>query len=180
MKISKKTILQCAGLTLLVGLLPIVKVAADTSTLTSEQVKTVKTNCLSAKNTLDQLHASDALLRVNMGQMYESLETKLMVGFDGRVSNNKLDNSKLKVITNTYSATLDGFRADYIAYENQLSAATSIDCIKQPAAFYDAVGKAREGRSQVHNDVVKLNQLIDQYQAALNDFQAAYASKGSK
>jgi hypothetical protein len=123
---------------------------------------------------LNQLHASDALLRVNRGQIYESMSTKLMDRFNGRVSNNGFDNTNLVAITKSYGLMLDTFRLDYITYEKQLALAISIDCPNQPVEFYDAVLSARTKRSQVNADVIKLNQFIDQYQLAVNQFEKDY------
>ena len=145
-------------------------VSAQEPPTTDAQINRIRTNCVAVKNTLTQLHVNDALLRVNRGQLYESIATKLMSSFNGRVSSNNLDASGLVTITNGYSSTLNTFRLDYQGYEQQLSAALKIDCNKEPVAFYDSVASARSKRTQVHNDVVTLNQSIDDYQTAFTTF----------
>jgi hypothetical protein len=55
------------------------------SKLSSTQTKQISDSCLLTKNTLNQLHASDALLRVNRGQIYELMYTKLMSRFNTRI-----------------------------------------------------------------------------------------------
>lgn len=141
---------------------------------TSGQIQLVRENCLSLKSTLNQLHASDALLRVNMGQLYESLSIKLMSGFNDRVVNNNLNNDSLVSTTKTYNSALDDFRTDYQTYEEQLSSAINIDCSSHPASFYDAISLARTYRNHVHADVLKLNQSISQYQSAIDQFENDY------
>jgi len=149
-------------------------VSAQNNTITSQQAEQIRSNCVSTKNTLNQLHASDALLRVNRGQVYESILTKLMDRFNGRLSNKNINNSDFISITDKYSSMLDSFRADYQTYEEHLSIALNVDCSSNPTEFYNAVASARTKRDQVHTDVVKLNQFLDQYQLALNQFEKDY------
>jgi hypothetical protein len=153
--------------------------SAENSTMSTQQITQIRNNCVSAKNTLSQLHASDALLRVNRGQLYESISTKLMAGFNGRVSNNSYDNTDLVFITKEYNLALDTFRTDYIKYEEKLSTAMAVDCTKQPVAFYDEVSSARSERDQVHSDAEKLDQYVDQYKTAISSFESYYQSKKS-
>ncbi|HEY8992986.1 MAG TPA: hypothetical protein VIM37_04025 [Candidatus Microsaccharimonas sp.] len=138
--------------------------------LSSDQTGRIQANCLSIKGSLNQLHASDALLRVNRGQIYESVGTKLMSSFNSRLSNNSLDNKGLVVVTNQYQTALTTFRSDYQAYEQQLSATIRIDCSKEPTNFHNALLDARVKRDIVHTDVTHLNQYIDDYRSAVNDF----------
>lgn len=162
--------------TVLTSAVYITTVSADPTTATDAQIARIKDNCLTAKNVLNQLHASDALLRVNRGQLYESLATKLMSNFNSRVANNNLDASGLKAITTNYSTTLDTFRTDYQNYEEQLSSSLNIDCIKEPIAFYDAVASARTMRGLVHADVVNLNQYISEYSGAFDSLSKTIVS----
>lgn len=138
--------------------------------LSNDQVIRIKANCLSIKGSLNQLHASDALLRVNRGQIYESVGTKLMSNFNSRLSNNGLDNKGLVVVTNQYQTALAAFRTDYQSYEQQLSNTIRIDCTKDPITFHGALVDARTKRSSVHTDATRLNQYIDDYRSAINDF----------
>lgn len=148
--------------------------SAEDSPTTEAQIARIRSSCVSAKNTLSQLHASDALLRVNRGQIYESMTTMLMHRFNSRVSSNNLDAKNLMDVTNSYSTALTTFRADYQLYEEQLSLALKIDCTKEPVAFYDAVASSRTKRSKVHADVVILHQFIDDYSAEFTTFKDAF------
>jgi hypothetical protein len=174
MKILRKLLVVCLTLATIFSGMSLLGVAAQGNEMTDQQIKLISNNCLSAKNTLNQLHVSDALLRVNMGQMYESMSTKLMDRFNSRVTNNNFNNIDLVSTTKSYGLMLDTFRLDYKTYEEQLSSALAIDCTKQSVAFYDAVSVTRTERDQVHTDVVKLNQYIDQYQSAVNQFEKDY------
>ena len=159
------TVFSCASLA---------GVYAQSTNITSQQVEKIRSSCTSTKNTLSQLHASDALLRVNRGQAYESIQTKLMDRFNSRIASNKIENDSLSTVTTNYGKALDKFRLDYKQYEEDLASALNIDCSSQPSKFYDAVSLARLKRSYVHNDVTSLNRLIDEYQSSLAKFQNDY------
>lgn len=131
-------------------------------------------SCLTTKNSLNQLHSSDALLRVNRGQIYESMHAKLMDKFNLRLVNNNISNEQFKVIAQDYSNALNAFRLNYITYEEQFAKTLNIDCNKQPKQYYKAVIKTRDLRVGVHNDVVKLNELIDQYLLAIDQLADTY------
>ena len=148
--------------------------AQSTAALTPDQQQHIVSNCVSIKNGLSQLHASDALLRVNRGQIYESMGTKLMDRFNDRLSSNSLDNKAMVTVTDTYRTQLNAFRSDYISYEQKLSSALSIDCTTKPTEFYNTVEDARTLRNTVHSDVIKLHQSIDDYRSSVGDFLLNY------
>lgn len=147
---------------------------AKAEDLSPDQIEHVKTNCVSIKNGLTQLHASDALLRVNRGQVYEAMGTKLMDNFNERLSSNQLDNKAMMTVTGNYRSALNSFRLDYIAYEKKLSEAIRIDCVSQPNTFYATTQEARELRTKVHEDVLRLHRLIDDYRSSVGDFLLNY------
>lgn len=164
--------------TVLVSVVSLVKASAQTAPMTEEQIGRIRTNCVSVKNTLTQLHASDALLRVNRGQIYLSMTTKLMNRFNSRVDSNRGNAKDLMSVTDSYSVALVNFQNDYRAYEEQLSSALKLDCTKEPVAFYDAVASARTKRTQVYVDVVTLHQYIDVYKSTFDTFVTEFKVQG--
>jgi ribosome-binding protein aMBF1 (putative translation factor) len=148
--------------------------SAQTPPMTEEQINRIKASCTSAKSTLNQLHASDALLRVNRGQIYESMSSKLMTRFNSRAQSNRYSVDDLVSVAQNYSTALTTFKQDYRLYEEQLSTSLRIDCSKEPVTFFDAVMSARAKRSQVHVDVIKLHQYIDEYQSGFTTFVANF------
>ena len=147
-----------------------VRQASAQTTLTDAQREAIRTNCVSIKNTLNQLKVSDALLRVNRGQVYESMRSKLMDRFNGRLESKSLDNRGVVVVTGSYASTLEAFRVNYVTYERQLATTLRIDCSEDPDSFRAALQLAREKRTVVHEDVKRLHQLIDDYRNAAADF----------
>lgn len=167
------TLATVAALTVLFGLTA-QTAHAQSSSLTADQIERIRSNCTSVKSTLNQLHASDALLRVNRGQVYESMASKLMDPFNSRLSNNRLDARATSAVIDSYRNTLDSFRNNYKAYEEKLSNAIRTDCNNEPVLFYDTIQQARVNRSKVHDDVVKLHRYIDDYRSAVGDFLLNY------
>ena len=182
MKISKQIIISGLFIAAICASCIFSVARAENGDISDRQIQLIKDNCLSVKNTLTQLHSSDALLRVNMGQSYESISTKLMVRFNNRLANNNITNVNLVNVTNSFAMVLDTFRFDYISYEEQLTIAINIDCQKQPVTFYDAVAAARTKRQLIHADIQRLNQQLDQYKSEFVTFQNDYktAAEGIK
>ena len=144
---------------------------AQSAQLSDQQQTQIKGECVAIKSTLNQLHSNDALLRVNTGQLYETIATKLMGRFNERANSNNMDDDALVSSVNSFNLLLDNFRNDYIVYEQYLSTAIDIDCTAQPTEFYDTVALARASREKLHNDVVLLNQALDQYSQTLSEFE---------
>lgn len=161
-----------------------VRSASAQSVISQDQLNTIKANCLTIKDSLSQLHASDALLRVNRGQIYESINMKLMERFNARLGNNGYDSRGLSLTSSNYMSALNLFRSNYRAYERQLSAALRIDCEKQPGEFHTAVESARTLRLKLNGNIKSLNRYIDDYRAGVNDFLINYqrvsGDKGSQ
>lgn len=169
MKRAISTLIVIAGFTVLFGFAAQTAHAQSTQ-LSPQQVEHIRSNCTTAKSTLTQLHASDALLRVNRGQIYESMASKLMDPFNSRLNNNRLDSKATTVVSTSYRSALDTFRVDYKNYEEKLSKAIRIDCSNNPETFFYTVEEARALRNKVHEDVGKLHLLIDDYRVAVGDF----------
>lgn len=143
---------------------------AEDAPMTEAHIARIKDNCVDAQSTLSQLHASDALLRVNRGQLYESISTKLMAPLNSRISLNRLDGVSLVAIAATYEGQLTYFRQSYQQYEEAMSQALKINCINQPVAFYDTVADARAKRKKVHESTVALHGTIGSYKTEFEVF----------
>lgn len=147
---------------------------AQQAEMTDAHIQRIVNNCGQANRALTQLYASDKLLRVNRGQLYDLISTRLMARLNSRLALNKLDGSKLVSVAAAFNRSLDAFRTRYSAYEEQLTAAIKIDCTKQPVAFYDAVAQARSLRSSVHDAVVDLSRYTNQYGQEFTTFRDGF------
>lgn len=159
---------------LLMSVFGIVGTARAQSALNEEQRSHIRANCVTIKNTLTQLRASDALLRVNRGQTYEAMSSRLMARFNARLGSNGLDNRGLQSIASSYDEHLETFRSDYDAYARQLETALRIDCTEDPDSFHYAIENARTKRATVHSDVLRLHEYIDDYRDAVTAFQTNF------
>lgn len=153
-------------------------VQAQSAPMTEAHIQRIKANCVDAQSVLTQLHASDALLRVNRGQLYESISSKLMAPFNSRVALNKFDGSKLVAQSATYENQLNDFRSSYKSYEETMSRTLRINCTNEPVAFYDSVAEARAKRQQVHQTIIALQKTIQNYKTEFEIF--AHQIEGEK
>ncbi len=148
--------------------------------MTDSHIQRIKQNCSSAKRTIQQLHTNDGPLRVNRGQVYASISSRLMTPLNSRLIVNKLDASSLVKISAQYDTALSAFIDTYIKYDNQMTTVLSIDCVKQPIKFYDAVALARERRVEVHTNVAKLHELIVEYDKECDIFRTQFTNDTTK
>lgn len=137
--------------------------AAKEAPMTEAHIERIRNNCVEAQSVLRRLHASDALLRVNRGQLYELISSKLMTPLNSRIAQNRLDPASLVSLTADYADQLDVFREDYIDYEKSMTSLLEMNCMDQPVAFYDKVHETRAKRQKVHQNTVTLHKTIGNY-----------------
>ncbi len=150
---------------------------ADEPPMTEAHIQHIRNNCSEALSTLNQLHVSDALLRVNRGQLYESMSTKLMEPFDSRLTLNSYNAADLVSLAATYDRELSDFRSNYQQYEESLSNVLQINCQNQPVAFYDGVADARTKRNKVHDSAMALHKTITDYETAFEAFYKTFTEQ---
>jgi hypothetical protein len=174
--VSRITVFAAAFLVLSVGVAA-TAAAEDATPLTDSQLIRIRSQCSTIQTSLSRTHANDALTRVNRGRVYERLSTKLMAPLNSRAALNRLDATMLVQRTTTYEAHLAGFRTDYQAYEQSLSALMKINCETQPARFYDALQTVRTNREAVRLDTRLLAEDAVEYKKAFLEFAAPYREK---
>ena len=169
------------GSMIIAGLIGMISlpVFAQSTPMTEVHIERIRANCVEAQSTLTQLHASDALLRVNRGQLYESISTKLMAPFNSRVTSAKLDSASLVSLTATYEQQLSDFRANYKLYEEAMTKTLRLNCTNQPVAFYDSLTDARAKRYQVYLSNQTLQKTIEQYKTAFDTFKQKFLQENS-
>lgn len=143
--------------------------AADVE-MTPGHVARIRANCVEAQSVLQRVHVSDALLRVNRGQLYEQMTTKLMSPLNSRISLNRLDGTELSLTSSDYERQLDSFRKAYMDYEETMSDALAINCADKPVSFYDLVTETRNKREKVHQETLQLNRIISRYGVQFDAF----------
>jgi uncharacterized protein YozE (UPF0346 family) len=146
-----------------VGALFFVSPSSAQTELTASQRQAIQQDCESIKADLTQLHARDALLRVNMGQHYELISTRLISRFNARLVANGLEAGRFITVSDDYTVNLSLFRASYQEYERDLTALLRINCRENPESFYESLLTVRDSRLVVHSNVVELNKNLSTY-----------------
>lgn len=133
--------------------------------ITDQQIAAIRTRCSDIQATLNRVHESDKVLRVNKGYHYKAvILDKLMTPLNQRIAANQIDGGRLVAIAAEYSRAFGTFDAAYSSYERDLSAAIRIDCTKQPTAFYDQLRLAYDGRKAVSKADAKLIELSKEFE----------------
>ncbi|HEX7484056.1 MAG TPA: hypothetical protein VF281_02790 [Candidatus Saccharimonadales bacterium] len=173
-------ILTCLAITLVgsVALSGVVR-AEDQAPMTEAHIARIRANCVDTKGSLQQLQATDAGLRVNRGQIYESIATKLMAPLNSRLVLNRIDSETFLNIADEYEQQLHTFRQLYQQYDEAMSATLRINCINQPVAFYDSVADTRAKRQQTHEATVQLHKIIEKYGIEVDNFARNFAADKS-
>lgn len=174
MKYFQRLLLFLAVTLSAAGIIQATVFADDSDTITDAQLVQIRTRCSQIQTTLGHVHANDALLRVNRGQLYERISTKLMAPLNSRIVLNKLDSSSLVAITTKYETDLKKFRENYQAYEELLSETMRTNCVNQPTRFYDNLQQTRAKRGEVYNSTQALTADIAEYKQAFDEFAKPY------
>ncbi len=148
--------------------------AAQEEPLSTMQLHQISSTCRQAEGSLGQLQTNDALVRVNSGQAYESISTRLMKRFNARVAYNNLNNSALVLATTNYDRDLDIFRNAYREYDVTMGKLISIDCERHPASFYKQLELARQKRLNVRHTIEVINNNLKEYGLEVDNFEANY------
>lgn len=144
--------------------------SSDPVILTESQTQAIIDSCNVSKIALADVHYSDAATRVNLGQEYANLTTRLMAPLNSRISLAGRDGVELTRITADYNGERTDFIEAYKRYDDSMSAALAIDCRRNPAEYYAAIDVARERRAEVREISRQLNSLARQYQVEFEAF----------
>ena len=166
----RRLFILAAVLGTLLGGVALAETARAQASLSEEHIYRIRQNCVTAQTSLRQLHASDALLRVNRGQLYELISTKLMAPLNSRITLSRLGGLKLTATTLEYDRQIDVFRESYKQYEESMSRTLKINCVDQPVEFYDSVTATREKREKLHEDTKTLTILLQAYKTEFDSF----------
>lgn len=147
--------------------------ALDVS-LSEAHLEKIRMNCVEARSTLNRLHASDGLMRVNRGQLYEAISTKLMAPLNSRLVLNRIEPGDLLTLAGTFDQQLKDFRSSYQQYEVAMSRLLVVDCTKEPAQFYTNLIDARLKRQATHDANEALQTTIGDFGREFSTFSANY------
>ena len=135
---------------------------------TALQGQKIVRECKNIQNQLGRLRSNDALIRVNLGQNYEVISSRLMANLNTRIVSNKLNGSELVALSAEFSENLEYFRE---IYERDLTKLSHMDCSKAADKFYDQLEIVRYQRSELNFNTTKLHEIAEEYQKALERFE---------
>lgn len=135
-------------------------------------ISKIQHNCSNLMSNLRQIHTSDALLRVNSGQSYNSIATRLMARLNSRLSINRLDGAVLIDTTSKFEKLRTSFVSQYNDYDNSMSELLRIDCQKSPEEFYNRLQVTRKLRSELATTSNKLSDNVIIYRQGVVDLSA--------
>lgn len=132
---------------------------------TQTQLTKLTTECVSIKKQLTKVHSTDALKRVKLGQIYESISKDLMAKFTARAILNHFSVVNLVAHTSKFDENLNYFKDNYRIYEQELDKLQKIDCeIKENSnEFYNQLEKVRYQRRELNYNVIKLREITENY-----------------
>lgn len=137
---------------------------------------TVEMNCLDVKMELSKIYEQDGLNRVNAGQLYETMSSRLMTRLNAKVVSDRLDGTELVRIAADYEDALQEFRDEYHDYEVAMNALLKADCQSRQQAFYLALTEVRASREAVYESVEAIDTATKEYYEAYEEFRDDYLS----
>lgn len=120
--------------------------------------------CQQVKTRLKQIKLSDAVTRVNYGQVYESLSVNVMTPTNLRLVANNLKPVELLTITDNYQKQFAQFRQNYVNYEEKLSQSLELSCDQNPTQLIGSLPELRQLRQKLNANTKTLRQLAGDYQ----------------
>lgn len=147
-------------------------------TLTPQSLDAIRQRCVTTQSELALLHSNDTLLRVNQGQRYESLMSRLMSPMNSRLVLNRYDAGTFVAITAEYDKKLTNFRKSWVEYENRLQQTFTSNCRENPEKFYNDIQAVRLLRQTLRENVVTLNRSINEYRDSLVNFADGLPERG--
>lgn len=134
----------------------------------SEKQETVVSGeCSTIRQTLQSVQKVDSKIRVHLGAYYEKVLNKYMIPLNSRLVENNIPNEELIKKQTTFNEKKKTFSDDYIEYQKNLEELISVDCKNSPKDFLEKLPATRELRKKVHDDIVSLKTLVDEYKESV-------------
>lgn len=136
---------------------------------TQVQLDKITTECVNIKKQLAKVHSTDALKRVKLGQIYESISKDLMAKFTARAILNHFSVANLVSQTAKFDENINYFKDNYRIYEQELDKLQKLDCMKNENGvnFYTQLEKVRYQRRELNYNVSKLREIAKEYKKEL-------------
>lgn len=155
--------------------LPPLAVLAETTSLSQNQLDSIRLNCKNAQLTMQQLQKNDAVARINRGRAYDLMLNQISA-FNSRLAYNKIVQPQFVQLASDLQNQIDTFRTAYNTYDGSLSDAIRVDCKGKPTDFYDLIVTTRQQRMNMGSIVSQIEQLSASYRDELVKYQTSLSS----
>lgn len=137
----------------------------------------VEMDCMAVRVKLSKIHENDSLMRVNTGQAYGMITSRLMSRLHAKIVEQRLDGGELVKKTAEFESQLGEFRSHYQEYEAALSELLKKDCGSQQQLFYAMLREVRAKRDVVYEDTKQLEKCIHEYKELFLEFKEQYLAE---
>lgn len=175
----RKRVIIASIVVALLGVWSYQTVYAATTILSQAQIDAIKNACQASQSNLQRLQQSDRLLRVNLGQNYDSIARSLMAPLNSRMAINGLNGVDLATTTVDFDTAFAKFRSDYTAYDDSLQKAIAVNCTTNPVDQYRAIEDARQARQTVFDDTKTMQGLLKNYKNQIKEFEKSQLGDGA-
>lgn len=180
----QKTLTACLIVLLLLGSVFAVQ-SASVNAATEGQLQpddtilyeSVVMDCLDVKFKLGEIHRTDRLLRVTLGEGYDNISSNLMGRLNSRIVENKLDGGELVGIAAEFEEAHTRFKENYTGYDVAMLDLLKSNCQSRTQTYYEQLQETKALRQIVHEDVGELSTLMQRYHDAFKDFRKDVESK---
>lgn len=131
--------------------------------------ESVTMDCLDVKYKLGEVHRTDRLLRVTLGEGYDNMSSNLMDRLNSRIVQNRLDGGELVRIASEFEEAHATFRENYTEYDDAMLDLLKANCQSRTQTYYLELQETKELRRVVHEDVGTLSTLMQRYHDAFKD-----------
>lgn len=133
------------------------------SAIGANQETAIVGHCEEIRDHLKIVQKDDARVRVHLGGRYEAILQKFITPLNVRLVENNLSSADFVENQNDFVGTRKLFNNDYINYQQELEELVAIDCKHDPSGFYEKLGKVRQKRRIVGQDVLKMRNIISKH-----------------
>ena len=127
---------------------------------TDAQIAAVKANCAEIKAKLEVVQHNDSRTRVNLGRNYETILSDYIMPLNVALVASNLSDVGLIENQSKFVAVRSVFAEDFISYQKALEELVGINCVAEPARFYEKLVMVRQKRATVASDTEKLRWLM--------------------
>lgn len=146
--------------------------------VTKESIANIKANCFKNLASLRQLHQTDAFLRNDRGELYQTISNKLMTPLNQRLVENELDGSLLVATAASFNRKYRNFYKDYVEYDNAMSGLLEVDCSDEPVTFYTSLLETRKKRAELDKSDQALVSYVVQYKKQFDTLRPEFEAGG--